>query len=55
MSEKRIANLLKKKHKDDIGVYQCKNGPSRRGYSIFDYWAMKKSWKKQFGSGEKEF
>ena len=44
MTADDIIKLLAEKHKDDVFIDQCKTGPSQSGLSIFDAWAMVKSW-----------
>jgi hypothetical protein len=45
LTAKDITRLLSEKHKEDVFVDQCKDGPSHSGgLLILDGWAMKKSW-----------
>lgn len=44
MKAEDIISLLGIKHKKDVFVSECKDGPSCSGYLKLDAWAMKKSW-----------
>jgi len=44
MTAKDIIKILSHKHRDDVFVTECKNGPSNRGYLRLDAWVMARSW-----------
>jgi DNA repair protein MmcB-like len=48
MNSIEILELLEKKHKDDVFVAECKNGPTHTGdgHIRMDAWVMRKSWSK---------
>lgn len=45
MTAKEIMRLLREKHKEDLFVPECKNGPTQtRSHFRMDAWVMRKSW-----------
>lgn len=45
MSARAIVDLLAERHKEDVFVPECKDGPTwNNGASRLDAWAMRKSW-----------
>jgi len=44
INARQITRLLRNKHREDVFVSQCKDGPTGYGLAQIDAWVMKKSW-----------
>ena len=52
INAKKIVELLKQRHCEDIGFAECKTGSSyMHNIRRFDYWAIKPSWAKPYSYG----